>query len=242
LPSSTIDDLDLDYFENEYLHLAVAPEVLEQNTRSVGDKMKALRFLTPDGQPTVLGILVLGKDIRHYIPGAYVQFLRFEGNELTDPIRDQKEINGPLPDLLRRLDEVMEANIAVSASFTSGPIEIRRPEYPLVALQQLIRNAILHRIYEGTNAPVRIYWFVDRIEIHSPGGPYGQVTKENFGHAGMTDYRNPHLAEAMKILGYVQKFGLGIYTARRELEQNENPPPEFVIEANHILVIVKRIK
>jgi ATP-dependent DNA helicase RecG len=104
----------------------------------------------------------------------------------------------------------------------------------------LARNAILHRTYEGTNAPVRINWFSDRIEIHSPGGPFGQVTKENFGQPGVTDYRNPHLAEAMRVLGYVQRFGLGIQIARQMLADNGNPPPEFDVEQNFILALVRR--
>lgn len=49
----------------------------------------------------------------------------------------------------------------------------------------------MHRSYEGTNAPVRIYWFSDRIEISNPGGPFGQVTHENFDRPGLTDYRTP---------------------------------------------------
>ncbi|HSD56851.1 MAG TPA: ATP-binding protein [Methanotrichaceae archaeon] len=240
VPLATIEDMDLDLFEREYLPLAIAQEVRDQNNRSAEDKLRALRFLTPDGQPTVLGILVLGKDIRRYIPGAYAQFLRFEGTELTDPLRDQKEIEGPLSELLRRMDEVLEANNSVSTSLTSGPLEVTRPDYPLSALQQLARNAILHRTYDGTNAPVRIYWFLDRIEIHSPGGPFGQVTKENFGQPGVTDYRNPHLAEAMRVLGYVQRFGLGIQIARQQLAKNGNPPPEFLVESNYILVTVRR--
>ncbi len=44
------------------------------------------------------------------------------------------------------------------------------PDYPLVALQQLVRNAVMHRAYEITNAPVRVTWFRDRVEIQSPGG------------------------------------------------------------------------
>lgn len=240
VPSATIEDLDLDSFEREYLPLAIAPEVLEQNTRSAEDKLKALRFLTPDGMPTVLGILVIGKEILDFIPGAYVQFLRLEGTELTDPIRDQKEIAGPLRELLMRIDDVLEANNSVHTSITSERLEIKRPEYPLAALQQLARNAILHRTYEGTNSPVRIYWFSDRIEIHSPGGPFGQVTIENFGQPGVTDYRNPHLAEAMRVLGYVQRFGLGIQIARRQLYENGNPPPEFDVERNLVLVTVRR--
>lgn len=240
VPSARVEELDLDLFEREYLKLAIAPQVLEQNTRSTKDKLKALRFLTPDEQPTVLGILVIGKEIQDYIPGAYVQFLRLEGMKLTDPIRDQKVIAGPLRQLLMRIDDVIEANNSIYTYVTSERVEIRRPEYPLAALQQLVRNAILHRTYEGTNSPVRIYWFSDRIEIHSPGGPFGQVTKENFGQPGVTDYRNPHLAEAMRVLGYVQRFGIGIEIARKLLEENGNPPPTFDVERNFILVTVRR--
>jgi predicted HTH transcriptional regulator len=106
--------------------------------------------------------------------------------------------------------------------------------------EQLARNAVLHRNYEGTNAPVRIYWFSDRIEIHSPGGPFGQVNRQNFGQPGITDYRNTYIAEAMKNLGYVQKFGMGIQLARRALEKNGNPSPEFRVEDAHILVTVRK--
>jgi ATP-dependent DNA helicase RecG len=108
-----------------------------------------------------------------------------------------------------------------------------------VALQQIVRNAVLHRSYEETNAPIRVYWFSDRIEIRSPGGLFGQVNRQNFLR-GITDYRNPHLAEAMKNLGYVQRFGIGIPTAQRELTKNQNPPAEFILEDSDILVIIRR--
>ena len=98
----------------------------------------------------------------------------------------------------------------------------------------------MHRSYEGTNAPVRVTWFTDRIEIVNPGGPYGIVTTTNFGQPGVTDYRNPHLAEAMKVLGYVQRFGVGIATARKLLAENGNPPPEFDPRDTHVLVTIRR--
>ncbi len=120
------------------------------------------------------------------------------------------------------------------------PFQLRRPDYPVVALQQLARNAVMHRTYEGTYAPVRITWFSDRVEIQNPGGPFGQVNRQNFGQPGVTDYRNPYLAEAMKNLGYVQRFGVGIPLARKELQKNGNPPPEFIVEDAHVLVIVRR--
>jgi len=242
LSMANIDDFDIELFEHHYLPNAVAPQVVEQNKRKTNDQLKALRFLTPEGIPTILGVLTIGKEPQRHIPGAYIQFLRIEGTELTDPIRSQKEISGPLSHLLGRLDDVLEAHNNVSASITAGPLEIKHADYPIPALQQLCRNAVLHRTYEGTTAPVRVYWFSDRIEIYSPGGPFGQVTKENFGHPGITDYRNPHLAEAMKVLGYVQRFGVGIQIARQELDKNGNPSPQFQVESTNILVTVRKRK
>lgn len=97
----------------------------------------------------------------------------------------------------------------------------------------------MHRSYEHTNAPVRVYWFSDRIEIYSPGGLYGQVNPENFGK-GATDYRNPLLAEAMKVMGYVQRFGLGIPLAHQELRKNGNPEPEYRFEPTGVLATLRR--
>lgn len=85
---------------------------------------------------------------------------------------------------------------------------------------------------------MRVYWFNDRIEILNPGGPFGQVNRQNFGQ-GITDYRNPHVAEVMKNLGYVQRFGAGISLAKKELKKNGNPPAEFIIEDAYILVILR---
>lgn len=242
IPSATMNDIDIDLFQKVYLPSSLPPEVLEQNRRSVDQQLAAMRFVSigANPAPTALGILVCGRDPRQFIPCDYVQFLRIDGVMLTDAIRDQKEIDGPLPELLRRLEEVFKVHISVASDVTSQPIEVRTPDYPLSALRQLGINAVLHRTYEGTNAPARITWFSDRIEISSPGGPFGQVNRQNFGHPGAADYRNPHLAEAMKNLGYVQKFGVGIAIAREELKKNTNPPLEFSVEDAFVLATVRR--
>lgn len=70
--------------------------------------------------------------------------------------------------------------------------------------------------------------------------PFGQVNRQNFGQPGITDYRNPHLAEAMKNLGYVQRFGLGIPLAHQQLKKNGNPPLEFVVEDSYIIAKVRK--
>lgn len=241
--SATTSDLDQDLFIRTYLPSAVSPEVMVENNRNLEQQLASLRMIasTSSPCPTVLGILALGSDPRRYLPGAYIQFLRLDGIELTDPIKDQKEIDGPLTDMLGELNEVFAAHISVATFVTGQEVETQCPDYPIDALRQLAYNAVLHRVYEATHTPVKIYWFSDRIEISSPGGPFGLVNEKNFG-TGVTDYRNPHLAEAMKNLGYVQKFGLGIQMARKSLEKNGNPPPAFEVNEAYVLVTIRRPK
>ena len=127
-----------------------------------------------------------------------------------------------------------------SVDILSGPTHRIENTYPMAAIEQLLYNAVLHRVYEGTNTPVRVYWYNDRIEITSPGGPYGCVSCENFGKPGITDYRNPNLASDLKTLGFIQQFGRGIATARRAMAQENHPEPEFVPASHNVLSILRK--
>ena len=70
------------------------------------------------------------------------------------------------------------------------------------------------RTVQGTfDAIIEILVEDDRIEIRSLGGPYGNVTTENFGKPGIADYRNPNIGDVLKTFGYIQAFGRGIVTA-----------------------------
>jgi ATP-dependent DNA helicase RecG len=238
LPGTSIDDLDTLRFREEYLPALIHPDVLAENARSTEQQMRALGLLGPRGEATVTGLLVCGKNPRAWLPGAYVQFVRYPGREIGDVVQDQKEIDGVLAELIRRVDEVIATNITQPAAL-SGPVQQTRPSYPAIALQEFSRNAVIHRSYEGTASPVMLTWYEDRVEITSPGGPYGAVTAETFGHPGLTDARNPALASAAKAMGFVQRFGSGIPRAQRALAQNGNPPAEFRIEPNFVHVTVR---
>ena len=241
IPSAMLNDLNILDFEYQYLQQAFAREVLEANDRSREEQLAATKMIASvdDPTPTVLGMLVLGKRTLDYLPGAYVQFLRFFGNELTDPISDEEQISGTITDMLRRLDEKLNGHNRTAVDFTSGPVERRISTYPVVAIQQIARNAVMHRLYEGNNTPIRVYWYNNRIEIMSPGGVFGSVTVENFGQPGITAYRNPNLAEAMRSLGFVQRYGIDIPLARRLLQEAGHPEIEFHADMNNVLVNIR---
>ncbi len=241
IPTSDLSDLNLIQFEHEYLPQAVDSDILAANERTLEERLAATKMIASVDEPsaTVVGILVLGKNPQDFLPGAYLQFLRIDGNDLSDEILDSEDIRGAIPDQIRRLDDKLMAHNRIAIDITSGPIEKRTALYPIEAVQQITRNAIMHRTYEGTNAPVHVYWYNDRIEVLSPGGAFGTVTATNFGTPGFVDYRNPNLAEAMKTLGYVQRFGVGITIARRSLQEAGHPELEFEIFDNYVQVTMK---
>jgi ATP-dependent DNA helicase RecG len=235
----SIRDLDLDFFRSTYLPSAVDPDVLVENQRTTEHQLAALHLLASTGEPNYAALLLLARDPRAWIPGAYVQFARFDGVDLASPILDQKELDGRLVDVLREVDSLAAINIRVGTAVEGHLTERRRPDYPVVALQQLLRNAVMHRSYE-VHAPVYWYWFSDRVEIHSPGGLYGRVNESNFGQAGATDYRNAIVAEGLKVTGFVQRFGMGVELARRRCDENGNPPLRFTFSPSAVLATMGR--
>ena len=234
-------DLNRRQFEDEYLPFAVDRELLQKNDRTFEERLAAAKMTASvdDGRATILGLLVIGVRPRDFIPGAYVQFLRIGGKSLSDEIVDELEIDGAVSDVLERLEDKLRAHNWRHIDLVSSSRERRAENYPIAALQQLVRNAVMHRTYENTNAPIRVTWFVDRIEIQNAGGPFGSVTSDNFGQPGVTDYRNPNLAEALKVLGYVQRFGVGITIAQNLLREAGHPDIEFKTTQSHVLVVVR---
>lgn len=240
IPTANLTDLNLTQFINEYLPAAFSEEVLTANERNINEQLAATKMIVAADQPvaTVLGILTIGKTPQDFIPGAYIQFLRIDGNELTHDIIDAEEIRGAIPELLRQLEEKLNSHNRVAVDIITNTTEQRTELYPLNALQQITRNAVMHRTYESTNAPVHVYWFNDRIEVTSPGGPFGVVTVERFGEHGLVDYRNPTLADAMRTFGFVQRFGVGISIVRNSLASEGYPEPDFEILGNSVRVTV----
>lgn len=225
---STAEDLDLDLFRSDYLRSAVDSSVLDENGRSIEQQLASLRLADIDGTPTVLGLLIVGLDPSAHIPGAYVQFARYEGVDVSGAVLDEQELRINVINTAERLETLFKGHLRTRLVEVSGFREEPRPNYPIEALREVCMNSIMHRNYESSNAPVRVAWFDDRIEVTNPGGPFGQVRPDNFDR--VNDYRNPSLAAAMKSLGYVNQFGRGIGRIRASLHRNGNPEPEFVVD------------
>jgi ATP-dependent DNA helicase RecG len=234
---ATLDEVALGQFD-AYRREAIDPETIAANHRSIEQQLASLRLYDPERScPTHAGILLFGKNPRFFMPGAYVQYLKLPGTELIDIPEDQAEISGDLNSVLRELEGRLKLIIQTMMRAISALEEKLLPDYPEWALRELLMNAVMHRNYDS-NTPIRFYVFSDHIEIQSPGGLYGEATPENF--PTRNSYRNPVIAEAMKSLGFVNRFGYGVQRAQALLSQNGNPPAEFEFDEHSVLVKIYR--
>jgi ATP-dependent DNA helicase RecG len=223
---TTIADLDIPIIKKEFLPQAVAEEVLAEDKRSIEEQLSSLGFYDLRYNcPTCGAIVLFGINPERYIHGAYVQYVRFKGKDKAGDILNEFKFSGNLCRSLVKIDNFIETSVAAKRPI---PVSVLREEtfskYPYWATRELLMNAIMHRDYES-NAPIQFYEYDDRIEVQNHGGLYGKVHPDNF--PDVNDYRNPFIAEAMKILGYVNRFSRGINPVQRELQENGNGVATF---------------
>ena len=92
-----LDDLDLDLFTHDYLPKAVDANVLDGDHRSIERKLESLRFYNSAyGLPTNAAVLLFGRNPRYFFPGAYVQYVNFNGLNNAAPILNEHPFKGPI--------------------------------------------------------------------------------------------------------------------------------------------------
>ena len=223
-----LGDLDLDLFGAFYLPKAINAQVIEEDDRPTIEQMAALRFYNPDRKcPTNLGVLLFARHPERFIPSAYVQYVKFAGADNASDVLQENAFRGPLARVVQELDVFVKTGPAatrpvLATAMREDPVS----RYSAWALREFLMNAIIHRDYFLGNAPIKFYEYrKNRIEISNPGGLFGRAKPDNFPF--VNDYRNPLLAEAMKVLGLVNKYNRGVAKANRELEKNGNPTAKF---------------
>ena len=225
-PGIGLAEINQKLFTENYLTLAIDSDLLIEDHRELPEKLASLRFFSPNYDAiTNAGLLLFGKVPERYIPGAYIQYVRYDGlTEADDPI-NEKKFSGNLIHILSELDSFLEYAIIQQKPVPVTTLKEKTQfNFPKWAIRELLMNSIMHRDYES-NAPIKFYQYQDRIEIVNPGGLYGNARPENFPK--VNDYRNPVIAEAMKVLGYVNRFNRGIARVKKELANNSNPDAIF---------------
>ena len=225
---ATIHDLEVDVIRRKYLPKVVDTKLLKTDQRTIEEQLAAIGMFDMTHQcPTYAAMVLFGTNPRRFLPGAYVQFVRFAGINKSSQVEDEREFSDNYCELLPKLETFLE--MAVIKQYPVPVSTLREDQvtnYPYWAIRELLMNACMHRDLQS-NTPLRFYEFADHIEILNAGGLYGNARPENFPN--VNDYRNPLIAGAMKSLGYVNKYNRGIGQVKEELMKNGNPPAEYKV-------------
>ena len=196
--------------------------------------LRNLRFIRPDGTLTVAAMLLFGKYTQRWLPMMTAKCICFAGNSVGSKVfRDKVNDADMEGNLLHQYDTIMDFftrnlhNVQVGEEFNSmGKLEI-----PYTSLVEFTVNSLVHRSL-NMKAPVRIFIFDNRVEIHSPGALPNGLTIDDI-KAGTSMPRNMFLFNnAIYLLPYTG-VGSGITRALDEdinvTFMNNNKAQEFVI-------------
>ena len=196
--------------------------------------LRNLRFIRPDGSLTVAAMLLFGKYTQRWMPMMTAKCICFAGNSIGSKVfRDKVNDADMEGNLLHQYDMIMDFftrnlhNVQVGDEFNSmGKLEI-----PYTSLVEFTVNSLVHRSL-NMKAPVRIFIFDNRVEIHSPGALPNGLTIDDI-KAGTSMPRNTFLFNnAIYLLPYTG-VGSGITRALDEninvTFMNNDKAQEFVI-------------
>jgi ATP-dependent DNA helicase RecG len=226
-------DLDLAVFSDFYR--AQYGEAIEQSGVSLRQLLRNLNMCSQDGRLNIAGLLLLGGLPQHLLPAFVVKAASFPNTDGSgQTYLDRVEFAGRLTAQFRDAVAFLVNNTRRHQNGQSVN-SIAEPEIPRIVWEELVANALIHRDY-FVSAAIRIFVFLDRMEIISPGHLPNNLTVENI-KAGNSNIRNPIIASfASKLLPYTG-LGKGILRALKAY-----PHIDFVDDrdGNQFKVIVKR--
>ena len=167
-------------------------------------------------------------------PQATIKCGAYKGQEKID----EETIYGNLFEQVERALEFIKRNIR--RTYRIEGLERREIwEYPIEALREAIVNAVAHRDYFVTS-PIYIRIYEDRVVIQNPGELPPPLTVEMLRKEHPSIPRNPLIAEAFYLWGYIEKWGEG---TNRMIEACRNyglPEPMFESKSGFFTVTLMK--
>lgn len=222
---ATLDDLNeqrVKEFLVKRLRTSIPDQSLQQLLltlhAAVKDEAAVLR-------PTVAGLLFFADWPQLHLNHATILAARLVGARGVQ-ISDRATIEGPIPEVIDRAIQFVQRNtrhgLQIGDPLTGRAREI--DEYPGAAVREAIINACCHRDYLE-RAAIQLKIYDDRLVIANPGGLLPGLSVAHL--EGIHKARNPLLADWLHVLGYVERFGIGILRMREAMEQAGLPTPRF---------------
>ncbi|MBP5544798.1 MAG: hypothetical protein ILM98_12025, partial [Kiritimatiellae bacterium] len=186
--------------------------------------------------PTGVGYLLFGEQPQLRYHQACINCL-FQRDGYQEDIY---KIDGPLLTQPQKLYEWYQARIPGQTD-RSQPERNVRLDYPVEVINELVKNAILHRDYAIEGAPIYFIIREDEIIIKSPGLPPSPINFEsikNFSAPSLS--RNPKIMFVFEAMKLAEQRGLGFDTVRNLRSKYNLPLPTVTYEKPYIVFTLPR--
>lgn len=173
--------------------------------------------------PTNAGILFFAKNPQRFFSQSKLRIVRFKGTKVIHPTIDRLDGSGALWEMIEEAEDFIRKNIRLLGFRTEK--SFRREdkfEYPIKALREAIINALIHRNYFEPSDN-RVFIFDNRIEVINPGTFPEGVTPKHPEHKAI----NPILCDLMYDIGFIEKYGSGIYMMKELSKEWGNKEPSY---------------
>lgn len=226
------DDIKTISFEKYILEIKSGKKNLAMLSE---EKICRLQGFTVNEKPTLAGIMLFSDYPQAFFPQLCITAVSVPGTEISmtddtgERFTDNKRIDGTITQMLDDAIQFVRKNIKVRTIIDPETLKrTDKPEYPMIAVRELIINALVHRDYSihTDSAPITIRIYSNRLEIENPGGLYGRMTLDQLGKV-TADTRNPFIANALEIMGETENRYSGIPTVISAMKKHKLPAPLF---------------
>ena len=164
-------------------------------------------------------LILLSDDVKksELFPNTKVECARFKGT-IPGTYIDQKTIDGTIALQAEQAYQFVLRHISEGTEDYKGVYRNNRWEYPIIAIREVIRNAVIHRDYSLIGKDIKIAIFDDKLEITSPGKLLPTVDFNEMD-SGQSDVRNIILAPVFKRLGIIEQWGNGLQLIADDLKE-----------------------
>ncbi len=197
---------------------------------------------------TNAGYLFFVSNPRKRFGGAFVRMLRYDVSieELSDRGKTtlDKDFDGALPNIIRNLRTFLKDSALFRAFSKRSPSGgfIDESEYPFIAIDEALVNAITHRDY-GVTTPTHCIAYRDRLVVKNPGNIPQQVPDSFSLHERRLDSvpRNQKIADWMRLLKFVRALSEGTRRMREEMEKMKLPAPHYQTDSSTSVTLENKI-
>ena len=152
---------------------------------------------------------------KELFPYSKLECARFKGIS-TDIKIDDKTITEQIglqpAEALKFIQRHVDQGSTIEGVYTKG-----RWEYPMDAVREALRNAVVHRDYALTGKDIKVAIYDDMIEITSPGTLPPSIDFQEMD-ARQSDIRNKVIAPIFKHIGVIDQWGNGLKIISQELK------------------------